>query len=166
MKEEMIKDVFSTTKEITLGDKVFKIKSINLTSLATWQEWCLDKLKDDKKKESKEKVKELIDIYKMAGQEPDIKEIIRIKKEDDNVVLTPEDSDNFINSINGICYLIQLVINDNNDEKIDIDFVKKNLEVNEVGKITEMIMSDFINNMTTEPEEPVKNQKAKSQSGK
>lgn len=160
-----ISDVISITKEIKLGSKTFKIKDISLISLSSWQEWCLDKLKDTKKKESKEKIQELIDIYKMAGQDPDVKELIKMKKEYDDVILAPEDSANFMNTIDGICYLIQLNINDNNDEKIDIDFVKKNIDINEAGSIVEFIMHELIKK-SEEGEDSGKNQTAKSQSEK
>lgn len=170
--KKMVKDVISSKKEITLGDKVFYIKPISLLALADYQEWCLSKINEDKEKEKTKKIKDLIDIYKLAGQEPNVDKIIDItsqeNEKDAETILTEGDSLNLLSTIDGMCYLIKTDINENNDKQVDLDFVKKNFDFDDTAEIAEFIMHEYLTKIeeAEEKDKPVKNQKTKSPSKK
>ena len=126
MSNEQIKDVISAKKELTLGGKTFFIKPINLSGIADFQEWVLTKKKA-----------EMIEVYKMAGQTPDVKEIM-------SLTISEEDYNSGMATIDGISFLLKSVINDNNEEKVNDKFVKENLDLDNIQEITEIIMSDFL----------------------
>lgn len=144
MANKQIKDVISAKKEITLGSKVFTIKSINIAGIADFQEYCLSKKK-----------KEMIEVYKMAEMAPDVKEIMAL-------TISEEDYTSSMMTLDGICYLLRKVINDNNEEQVDSAFVKENLDLENIQEISEIIMSDFME-QSKEDEKESKNEVAKSQ---
>ena len=144
-KEKQIKDVISARKEIELGEKTFVIKSINIAGIADFQEYCLTKKKQ-----------EMIEVYKMAGMAPDVKEIMALS-------ISEDDYTSSMMTLDGITFLLRKVINDNNEEQVDINFVKENLELDNIQEITEIIMADFMETVKEEESEP-KNAVAKSQS--
>ncbi|MCK4260431.1 MAG: hypothetical protein KAX49_15755 [Halanaerobiales bacterium] len=106
-----LKDVISSLSDITIGKESYKVKAITLGDISDFQKWC-----DTKKKQ------EVIDIYNLAGQVPDVKEIMSITG-DDNYY------DTMMNTLDGVLYLLHKVINRNNETDISIEQLSNDLDI-------------------------------------
>lgn len=133
-----VKDVISIQKDITIGEKVFKFKSLTLKGLAEFQLWC-----DTKKK------KEVLEVYALAGKEVDIKEVMEISGDD-------EYYNKVMQTIEGISQLIYIVIKCNNED-VDEDYVKDNLSIEDL----QTFANDILGDLEAEPK-PAKNIKARA----
>lgn len=140
-----VNNVISTIYDITIGEKVYKFKSLTLNGLAEFQEYC------DAKRISK-----ALDIYKLSGKEMDMDYIMSLKGDQDYY-------DTEMQQIKGMLHLIYIVIKNNNDN-VDEEYVKKNLEISKLEDFANKILADFKEEKVEG--EIVKNQTAKSQSAK
>lgn len=133
-----INQVLSSTKEITLGENTFTIKPMTLGDLTDFQNWC-----DVKKKQ------EVIDVYVMAGQVPDVKEIMTITGDDDYYQTS-------MASIEGIVFLLEKAIHKTNDTDITSRQITDLIAIEQLQDITEFLFERYISEDT-----PSKNKAAK-----
>lgn len=137
--EDNLKDVFNNSNEIVLGDKKFIIKTMTMGDIASFQKWC-----DIKKK------KEVIDLYKMAGISPDIKEIMSITGDEDFY-------NEMMMSLDGVVYLLYKVIKKNNDTDIDEEFVSEHLSIADMESTIKVLFGNFLNDLNEDKESSGKN---------
>lgn len=135
--EKSMKDVISIAKDITIGEKTYKFKSLTLKGLAEYQLWC-----DTKRK------KEVIECFALAGKEVDIKEVMEISGDE-------EYYNKVMQTVPGISHLIYIVVKCNNED-VDEDYIKENLSINDLNNFANDVLGDL-----QEDTEPVKNVKAK-----
>ena len=134
-----LKDVLSTKKEIVIGDRKFVLKSICLSDLADFQEWCL-----------LQKKKEIIEVYKLAEIDISVKEIMAISADQQYY-------DQKMDTLNGVIYLLYKVIRRYNDTNITIDELSSIIDINQIEQITSVLFGDFL-----KKEDKPKNVRAKS----
>jgi hypothetical protein len=146
MSKQNVQDMLSVSSEITIGDNVYKIKSITLNGIAEFQEWCDEK-----------RVKKALDIYELAGKEIDMDYIMTLKGDQDFY-------DDEMQKIKGMIHLIYIVLKNNNDN-VDEDYVKTNLALDKLEDFAGKVLADF-QMETVEGKKTGKNQIAKSPSKK
>jgi hypothetical protein len=138
-----LNDVLSTTQEFTLGEDKFVVKPISLGMIANFQAWC-----DVQKK------KEIIEVYRLAEQVPDVKEIMEITGDEAYY-------ESMMNSISGIVHLLYKVIHKSNKTDITEEQISERLDTENLQGIVEVIFGRFLDETIETPEKKSKNVKAK-----
>lgn len=134
---ENINEVLTATKEITLNDKVFEIKPIDIGDFGDFQNWCLER-----------KQNQLVQIYKMVGEGIDMDKIMSYK-------MTEEDYDETLKTIDGMAFLIKKSIERCSNDAISYTEIKQGLKLEKLQDIAEFVLSEFMK--TEKIGEPEKN---------
>jgi len=140
-----LKNVFSGTKEIIIGEKKFNITPATLGDLSSFQKWC------DKKKQDS-----ALDLYIRAGQTPNIKDILAITGNDAEYEV-------MMGSLEGVVHLVyKSIIKNNKEVDVTEDEVADSLKIDQLQEIVEFIFGSFITK--DEGDNKPKNTEAKPQS--
>lgn len=131
-KEEKMSSIFPTKKEITLDGSVYNIKAVSLSEIAGFQKFC-----DSQKK------KDLIDLYKLADQKIDIKEIMEISGDD---AYYSEQ----MNTLDGILFLLHKNIKKHNKVDITLEQISDKVNLKDIEEIINVLLGDYIKEDTTE----------------
>ena len=108
MSKKDFKDVFSFTKDFTLGKNTFTLKPISIIELGAFQQMCSSIRKAEKEDE-------IINLYKKLGKEPSIEEIVKFT---DNTDSLEDDMQHVMNRIDTHTHIIYKNVLSNNDTDI------------------------------------------------
>ena len=125
MSEKELKDVLSTASEVTIGEKIYTIKPITLGDIAAFQKWC-----------DKQKKKEIIEVYKMAGKEVNVRELISITGDEDYY-------NEMMNSLEGIIHLLYMGMSKTTKDITEQD-IGNNLDTSKLQEIVELLFESFL----------------------
>ena len=138
-----ISEVLSTSSEIELGGKKYVIKSITLGDIADFQKWC-----------DRQKKAEIIELYKMAEKEVDVKEIMQITGDEGYY-------DQMMNSLGGVIYLLHKAIHKSNDTDLTEEQLSDVLDTNNLEDIVNVLFGSFVEDKKTEKKTKAKSQQKK-----
>lgn len=144
-KSKEISDVLSTTEEIELGSQKYKVKSITLGDIADFQKWC-----------DKQKKKEIIELYKLAEKEVDVREIMQITGDEKYY-------NTMMNTLDGVIFLLHKVIHKSNKTDITVEQIAEQLDTDNLQEIVEVLFGNFAEEEIKETQTTEKKVKAKSQ---
>ena len=130
-----LSDCYSETFKIELGGKIYNMGKIDVGDTVNFQKWC-----------DKQAVEEVIEICKMMGREPTIKELRDVKGDS-------EYQEKKSNSLDGATFLILEVIKRLNED-VDEEEIRKNLTVTNLIKLSNQISeSDEISKLLGEDDQ-------------
>ena len=138
-----ISEVLSTSSEIELGGKKYRIKSITLGDIGDFQKWCL-----------RQKKAEILELYKMAEKEVDVKEIMQITGDEGYY-------DQMMNSLGGVIYLLHKAIHKSNDTDLTEEQLSDVLDTNNLEEIVNVLFGSFVEDKKTEKKTKAKSQQKK-----
>jgi hypothetical protein len=126
-------ECYSANDSIKIGDVVYVTGKVTIGDIINFQNHC-----------DREVKKELIELYQMSGKDIDMRELRSLTAD-------PEYYDQKSASIEGVINLFISVIKRLNKD-VDEEYVKNNISIDDVGKISEII-SETIPEEETDKEE-------------
>ena len=123
-KIENFNEVFSSTDAIKIGEKTYITGKITIFDIIRFQNWC-----------DKEAKKEVIELYKLAEKEVNMKELKAMTADKDYY-------DKKSSSIEGVIYLFTSIVKRLNKD-VDENYITNNVTIDDIDRISDIISDDI-----------------------
>jgi len=137
----------SFTTDVTIGEKVYKFKSLTLDGFGEFQDWCSKKLRVETK-----------ELCNSLGEDISREELQEIKASDTYV-------DTEMKTVKGMIHSLYIIFKNNNVD-VDEKYIKQNLTLEQIVELAEEAVAELKEENVKGKKTQPKNQKAKSQKKK